>query len=111
MSRRLGPEAEILALLVDGGHRRQGLATELLARTIAFLEDRGVRSLFLEVAEDNAPALALYDRFRFARVGRRRDYYERKDGGFAAALNLRLDLRGRDHPIGRVRMDRSGEAS
>jgi len=35
----------------------------------------GAEALFLEVADDNAPAIALYESAGFERVGRRRGYY------------------------------------
>ena len=48
----------------------------------------GVRSVFLEVDEHNAPACRLYRRAGFREVGRRQGYYH----GGAAALVLRRDL-------------------
>jgi ribosomal-protein-alanine N-acetyltransferase len=49
--------------------------------------------MFLEVAKDNAPALALYERFGFAKVGERTGYYRRADGTRAAAAVMRKALR------------------
>ena len=48
--------------------------------------------LFLEVAEDNAAARALYATAGFAEAGRRRGYYAAADGGRRDALLLALDL-------------------
>jgi ribosomal-protein-alanine N-acetyltransferase len=48
--------------------------------------------MFLEVAEDNLAARALYDGAGFAVAGRRRDYYGHADGSRSDALVLRLDL-------------------
>jgi ribosomal-protein-alanine N-acetyltransferase len=45
--------------------------------------------MFLEVAEDNAPALTLYERFGFVKVGERAGYYRRADGTRATALVMR----------------------
>jgi len=50
----------------------------------------GVRAVFLEVAEDNGSARALYRRAGFRDVGRREGYYPAGKG--AAALILRRDL-------------------
>ena len=47
---------------------------------------------FLEVAKDNAPALALYERFGFAKVGERSGYYRRADGTRATAIVMRKAL-------------------
>lgn len=94
LTRQVGPEAEVMALLVDRTLRRQGLGRRLLLAAIGRLERRGVRSLFLEVAEDNVAALALYRDLGFARIGRRRGYYQRPGGKKVAARVLQLDLRG-----------------
>jgi len=52
----------------------------------------GAKAVFLEVAADNAAALALYQEAGFETVGVRRGYYPRPGGGAADALNLRLAL-------------------
>jgi ribosomal-protein-alanine N-acetyltransferase len=48
--------------------------------------------MFLEVAKDNAPALALYGRFGFVKVGERAGYYRRADGARATAVVMRKSL-------------------
>jgi ribosomal-protein-alanine N-acetyltransferase len=50
------------------------------------------RKLFLEVAEDNLPALVLYSRVGFKEQGRRKGYYKRANGAAVDALNLALPL-------------------
>jgi ribosomal-protein-alanine N-acetyltransferase len=55
------------------------------------LAARGVQHVFLEVDEGNDPALKLYARAGFEKVGRRPGYYVRPEGN-AAALLLRRDL-------------------
>ncbi len=49
----------------------------------------GAKAMFLEVGKDNAPALALYERLGFGKVGERAGYYRRKDGTRAAAVIMR----------------------
>ncbi|MFA4893699.1 GNAT family N-acetyltransferase, partial [Brevundimonas sp.] len=56
---------------------------------------RGARRLFLEVAEDNEAARALYGRAGFSEAGRRPRYYARADGSRRDALLLALDLPAR----------------
>ncbi len=51
----------------------------------------GAGSLFREVAEDNMPALGLYEGFGFSLVGTRPGYYERGSSR-VAARTLKLDL-------------------
>lgn len=88
MWRMLGEEAEILTIGVEPAKRRRGCAGALLSSVIEAARLGGARRLFLEVDASNAPAEALYRRFGFAEVGRRRRYY--KSGG--DALVMRLDL-------------------
>ena len=91
LCRSIAGEAEILTLAVRPADRRAGLATVLLETVYGFLSVIGATSLFLEVAEDNSAALALYAAQGFAPVGRRAGYYARLDGGVAARI-LRRDL-------------------
>jgi ribosomal-protein-alanine N-acetyltransferase len=89
IARAVTDEAELLSIGVIEKCRRQGLATQLLAQVIDFVASRGVEKLFLEVAEDNPGAQALYRAHGFTRVGRRPDYYRGRDGTATAALTLR----------------------
>ncbi len=73
-------EAEVLTLAVRPAVRRQGLGRALLEAVAAELAARGVRTLRLEVAEDNAAARALYAASGFRTAGRRRGYYARPGG-------------------------------
>lgn len=87
-------EAEILTIGVAATVRGQGLGARLLAEACAQARARGALSVFLEVAEDNAAARALYGRAGFAPVGRRKSYYRvaAARGGTGDALVLRLAL-------------------
>jgi ribosomal protein S18 acetylase RimI-like enzyme len=64
-------EAEILNLAVDPGFRRRGVASALLSAVSA--QARG--TIFLEVAEPNAPAIALYRKLGWEPAGLRAGYY------------------------------------
>ncbi len=64
-------EREILNLAVSPAHLRLGLASRLLEHEL-----RHQATFFLEVRESNHAARALYERFGFAEVSRRRDYYD-----------------------------------
>jgi ribosomal protein S18 acetylase RimI-like enzyme len=70
--RQSGPdEAELLNLAVDPASRRRGVASALLAA----LEREATGQLFLEVAEPNVPAIALYEHHGWVRNGVRKGYY------------------------------------
>lgn len=75
--RAVADEAEILTLAVMPDRRRAGIATLLLDESRRMLRAGGTRRLFLEVAEDNAPARSLYASYGFAVSGRRPGYYAR----------------------------------
>jgi ribosomal-protein-alanine N-acetyltransferase len=88
-------EAEILTLAVRPDARRAGLASRLVEAAAGLAARGGAERLFLEVAEDNAAARALYDRLGFIQTGRRRGYYARAAGRPSDALLLALNLTGR----------------
>lgn len=85
-------EAEILTLAVRPQARGQGQAAHLVAEGAAAAGARGADRVFLEVADDNAAARALYARAGFVEAGRRPAYYSRADGSRADALLLTLNL-------------------
>ncbi|HVY83544.1 MAG TPA: GNAT family N-acetyltransferase [Caulobacterales bacterium] len=84
-------EAEILTLAVTPRERFKGVGTALINAACAAALLRGAGAMLLDVAEDNAPARALYAKFGFAEVGRRIAYYHRDDGR-VDALVLRREL-------------------
>jgi ribosomal-protein-alanine N-acetyltransferase len=88
LARTIMDEAEILTIGVIPESRRQGLGAELLRAAMNRAAALDARSMFLEVAEHNATARALYTRFGFAEVGRRKRYYANGDD----ALVMRVAL-------------------
>ena len=85
-------EAEILTLAVLPTARRQGLGHRLVEEAAVAATKGGAARLFLEVAEDNAPARALYDRAGFSQIGRRKAYYAQGDGSRTDALVMSRNL-------------------
>ena len=83
-------EAEILTLAVRPAARRAGLGARLTQAAAEVAARAGAGRLFLEVAEDNEAARALYARLGFEQTGRRRNYYEKSDGSRIDALLLTL---------------------
>ena len=77
-------EAEILTIATLKSARRQGLGERLLDGAFKTLQDNDVTDLFLEVAEDNSAAIALYRKSGFVPIGRRPAYYRRATGRIAA---------------------------
>jgi len=85
-------EAEILTLAVLPGRRRRGAGRALVTAVAAAARAAGGTRLYLEVAADNAAALALYRGQGFAEVGRRRGYYVRAGAAPVDALVLARPL-------------------
>jgi [ribosomal protein S18]-alanine N-acetyltransferase len=92
VSRMGADEAEILTIAIDPRYRGHGLSRNLLLTHLGHLAARGVRTIFLEVEENNRPALSLYKRTGFAVVGRRERYYQEPGGEQSNALLMRRDL-------------------
>lgn len=75
LMRLVADEAEVLTLAVRPEARRQGVAAALLEAALAHALAAGIARCFLEVAENNAAARALYERHGFSETGRRPGYY------------------------------------
>jgi len=73
--RLAGEEAEILTFATHPDHRRQRVAHHLVGKVISYSLLNGADVLFLEVAENNKPARALYEKVGFSYAGRRPSYY------------------------------------
>jgi ribosomal-protein-alanine N-acetyltransferase len=92
VSRIAADEAEILSIAVAASHRGRGLSRNLLLTHLGHLAGRGVRTVFLEVEENNQPARRLYQRAGFSVAGRRERYYREANGEQLDALLMRRDL-------------------
>ena len=92
MTRMTGDESEILSVAVAASAQGRGLAGRLLHLHLRRLAGFGVRTVFLEVGEDNTPAIRLYTRAGFEQVSRRQGYYQDEAGRQTAALVLRCDF-------------------
>lgn len=84
----LGEEgAEIVLIATRPEFQRQGVARQLLdaipART---------GHVFLEVSEDNRPAIEFYKKTGFEEVGRRKNYYKRDNATRTDALIMKKAL-------------------
>ncbi|MBL0968482.1 MAG: GNAT family N-acetyltransferase [Brevundimonas sp.] len=88
LMRAVADEAEILTLAVRPEARGRGEGGRLTAGGVAGAAARGAERVFLEVADDNVSALAVYRRGGFAEVGRRPRYYARPDGSRRDAILL-----------------------
>lgn len=75
IGRQAADQAEILNLAVKKDLRRRGFATELLAEALRHFRANRAQSLYLEVRQSNAAAVAFYSKHGFEITGSRRAYY------------------------------------
>ena len=80
LTRSAADEAEIIAIGTRPCVQRRGVARQLLTQHIAAFADKGLRQLFLEVAASNTAARGLYSSLGFTEAGRRKGYYQRREG-------------------------------
>jgi ribosomal-protein-alanine N-acetyltransferase len=69
-------EWEIENIAVTGAARRCGLGSRLVGELLDHVRSRGGKTVFLEVRESNRAARALYEKWAFIEVGRRKAYYQ-----------------------------------
>lgn len=84
-----GDVSQVMTIGVASPVQRQGVGTALLTALVDRSRELGASAVLLEVRVDNAPAMALYERFGFAVLSRRRRYYQPED---VDAWTMRLEL-------------------
>lgn len=85
-------EAHLLDVALARRYHAQGLGRLLLDQIVARARARGMASIFLEVRPSNVRALAVYQRFGYEQVGRRKAYYPAGAGQREDAIVMRLGL-------------------
>ncbi|MDM9626152.1 GNAT family N-acetyltransferase [Rhizobium sp. S152] len=93
LARQIAGEAEILTIAVQAKVGRTGLGWRLMQAAMREAKLRGGESIFLEVDDGNAPALGLYRKLGFEKVGERRGYYKDAHGSVSTALVMKRVLR------------------
>jgi len=77
----------ILTIDVAPAYRRNGIAQKMLQEIETILKERGITECRLEVRENNAAALTLYQKLGYTKIGRLEKYY-----GTAHGLYLKKSL-------------------
>jgi ribosomal-protein-alanine N-acetyltransferase len=98
LCRAIVGEAEVLTLAVTPAARRAGLGRALVEAAMQVAALAGAETAFLEVAQDNAAGLALYQAAGFRETGRRKAYYQRADGAIDALVMRRALNSGEASP-------------
>ncbi len=68
-------EGYIANIAVHPEYRRKGVACSLINELISYSLEHGLSFITLEVRESNLPAISLYEKYGFEKVGRRKNYY------------------------------------
>jgi ribosomal-protein-alanine N-acetyltransferase len=68
-------EAHVVAIAVRESYRRRGLGEMLLAEAVETALSNAQENVTLEVRRSNTSAQALYEKYRFLKVGVRKRYY------------------------------------
>lgn len=90
--RLVADEAELLTIAVDPKWRGKRIGQALLRAVFDDLLLTPARRMFLEVSEENAAAIRLYQREGFTTISSRKGYYAKADGSQATALVMARDL-------------------
>ncbi len=72
-------EADIMNIVTKKAFRNNGLGSLLLKNLINISKNSNVKSINLEVKEDNLSAIHLYKKFGFQILGTRKNYYKNKN--------------------------------
>ena len=76
---------DIVNVVVNPSYRKKGIATKLIDYAISQFDD--LKSIMLEVNENNSNAISLYNKNSFKVINKRNNYY-----GSEAALIMKRDV-------------------
>ncbi|MBC7453591.1 MAG: ribosomal protein S18-alanine N-acetyltransferase [Massilia sp.] len=85
-------EAHLLNVSVAAARQGQGLGRYLLDKVAACARGLAAQSLLLEVRPSNERARAIYQRYGFVEIGRRKAYYPAHNGQREDAIVMRVVL-------------------
>lgn len=68
-------EADIMNIVVKKDFRHNGIGSILLENLINYSKNTNMKTITLEVNENNLSAIRLYDKFSFDKLGIRKKYY------------------------------------
>jgi len=92
LGRIAGPEAELLTIAVHPNARNAGHGRRLVAEFIATAARKAAKDIFLEVADTNTAAIALYHHAGFVEVAKRKQYFRQINGPALTALVLKYTI-------------------
>lgn len=72
-------DMDIIDIVVTPEYRKKGIASLLMNKVIYFCRENNIKRILLEVRKNNAPALSLYNKFKFTKISTRKNYYKDQD--------------------------------
>lgn len=78
--------AHLFKILINPNIRQKGLGFELLNESLEALRNRGVKSFFLEVEDQNISAIKLYEKLGFKIIHKKAHFYS--NGATALIMTL-----------------------
>ena len=69
-------EANITNVAVLPSYRKKGIGEQLVANAKIFAKEAGTETIFLEVRISNTPAISLYQKMDFIKLGMRKNFYD-----------------------------------
>lgn len=81
-------EATIMNIVTKATQRNSGIASKMLEKLIDIAKDCNLKSITLEVNENNTAAINLYKKYNFKQVGLRRRYYKNQDSAVLMTVEL-----------------------
>lgn len=69
-------DMDILSVAVNPSFRRFGIGGKLMENIFENAAKNGVTDIFLEVRKSNIPAISLYEKNGFEKIGERKNFYD-----------------------------------
>lgn len=82
-------EAHITNIVTKKSYRNKGIGKLLLENLILLSNSLNLNSITLEVKESNIPAIKLYEKFYFKKLGIRKKYYENTESAIIMTKTLK----------------------
>ena len=83
-------EADIMNIVVKKDFRNNGIGSLLLDYLISYSKSINLKTITLEVNEINIPAIKLYEKFGFEKLGIRKKYYNGENDAIIMSKKIKL---------------------
>ena len=81
--------ADLMNIVVKKSYRNQGIGSLLLKELMHLFYSFSLSSLYLEVNENNFPAIRLYQKFGFKKIDVRKNYYPNEQNAIIMCFNTK----------------------